>query len=265
MSNNPIPTGSASQILEQFLTPRKKSPSEKEQKLIERAEIFSIPTQKTDLTAYSWGEGATILLVHGWAGRGTLFGWSFIEPLVESGYRVLAFDAPAHGKTPGQQTNGFELSEAIANVAKHECPIDSVIAHSMGVTNTILALNKKVFAQKIVCLASMCWLSSSVKRFAKILRLSQQQEDELFCSMENKFGKDVWEVFSADKKVSDLDIQALLFHDRDDRDFVLQESEAIAHAWQGSQLIITKGLGHKRILRDKQVIQKTVDFIRDKN
>lgn len=264
MNNNQEPTDSASYILEQFLTPRRKSPSAKEQKLIEQAEIFSIPTQKTDIIAYSWGKGATILLVHGWAGRGTIFGWSFIEPLLESGYRVLTFDAPAHGKTPGQQTNGFELAEAIANVAKHECPIDSVIAHSMGVTNTVLALSKKVFARKIVCLASMCWLSSSVKRFAKILRLSPHQENELFRSMENKFGKDVWEIFSVDKKVSDLDIQALLFHDRYDRDFLLQESETIANAWEDSRLIITEGLGHKRILRDKQVIQKTVDFITDK-
>ena len=264
MNNSQRSIDSASQILEQFLTPRKKSPSTKEQKLIERAEIFSIPTRKTELTAYSWGEGATVLLVHGWAGRGTIFGWSFIEPLVESGYRVLSFDAPAHGRSPGQQTNGFELSEAIATVAKHESPIDSVIAHSMGVTNTVLALSKEVFARKIVCLASMCWLSSSVKRFAKILRLSQHQENELFRSMENKFGKDVWEAFSADKKVSDLNIKALLFHDRNDKDFLLQESEAISHFWQGSRLIITEGLGHKRILRDKQVIQKTVEFITGK-
>ena len=37
----------------------------------------------------------------------------------------------------------------------------------------------------------------------------------------------------------------------DDWNESLQESEAIADAWQGSQLIVTEGLGHKRILRDK--------------
>lgn len=206
---------SARQVFEQFLTPRRRSPSEKEQKLIERANIFSIPSKTTvNLTAYSWGEGATVLLVHGWAGRGTQFGWSLVKPLVESGYRVLAFDAPAHGKTPGQQTNAFEIAEAIATVATKESPIDSIIAHSLGVASTVMALNKGISIRKIVCIAGLCWLSSSVTTFSQLARLSQQKENELFSMMEDKFSKDVWEAFSVDKQAANLDIPALLFHDR---------------------------------------------------
>lgn len=253
-------TISASQAFEYFLTPPRKSPSAKEQKLIEQAEIFSIPTKITNLTAYAWGEGATVLIVHGWGGRGTQFG-SFIKPLVESGYRVLAFDAPAHGKTPGKQTNGFELAEAIATVAAQESSIDSIIAHSLGATSTALALSKEVFARKVICLASLCWLSSSVERFSQILRLSPENKGELYHLMENKFGKDVWEVVSANRRVANLPIPALLFHDRQDRDSSLNESKAIASAWKGSQLIVTEGLGHNRILRDEQVVQQTIDFI----
>ncbi|VEP11605.1 putative hydrolase or acyltransferase of alpha/beta superfamily [Hyella patelloides LEGE 07179] len=257
-------TTSVSQVFEQFLTPPRKSPSAKEQKLIEQAEIFSIPSKIADLTAYSWGEGATVLIVHGWGGRGTQFG-SFVKPLVDSGYRVLAFDAPAHGKTVGKQTNGFELAEAIATIAAKESPIDTIIAHSLGATSTALALSKEVFARKVVCLASLCWLSSSVKRFAKLAKLSQQAEDELYRLMENKFGKDVWDIVSVDKRVANLSIPALLFHDRADRDCSLRESEAISQAWQNSQLIVTEGLGHNRILRDEQVVQQTVNFIKEQN
>ncbi len=258
-------TGSVNQVLEQFLTPPRKSPSAKEQKLREQAEIFSIPTEIVNLTAYSWGEGATVLLVHGWGGRGTQFGSSFVKPLVESGYRVLAFDAPAHGKTPGKQTNGFEIAEAIANVVAKESPIDSIIAHSLGVASTVFALNKEVFVSKVVCLASMCWLSSSVKRFSQSAQLSPQAEHQLYRLMENTFGEDVWEIFSVDKRVANLRIPALLFHDRGDRESSLSGSEAISKAWQGSQLIVTEGLGHQRILRDKQVIQQTVNFIKEQN
>ncbi|MDJ0568985.1 MAG: alpha/beta hydrolase [Pleurocapsa sp. MO_192.B19] len=70
---------------------------------------------------------------------------------------------------------------------------------------------------------------------------------------------------SADKRVANLRIPALLFHDRHDRQTPLQESEAIAISWQDSQLIVTEGLGHQRILRDKQVIQQTVNFIKEQN
>ena len=258
------PKSSARAVFEQFLTPRRKSPSEKEQKLTERARIFSIPNGTVDLTAYEWGEGATILLVHGWAGRGTQFGWSFVKPLIESGYRVVAFDAPAHGKTPGQQTNGFEIAEAIATVAKDESPIDSIIAHSLGVASAVLALKQSnITPRKIICLASLCWLSSSVTKFSQLARLSSQEENELFNMMEDKFGKDVWSIFSVDRQVANLNIPALLFHDRCDRESSLEESKAIADAWQGSQLVVTEGLGHKRILRDPQVIEQTVNFLAD--
>ena len=169
-TSKPEQTSLALQVVEQFLTPRRRLPSEKEQKLIERAEIFSIPTKTIDLTAYAWEEGA-ILLVHGWAGRGTQFDRSLVEPLVESGYRVLAFDALAHGKTPGQQTNGFEIADAIATVAEHQSPIDSIIAHSLGVAS-ILALNRGITIRKIVCLTSLCWLSSSVTIFSQLARFS---------------------------------------------------------------------------------------------
>ena len=83
--------------------------------------------------------------------------------------------------------------------------------------------------------------------------------------MENKFGKDVWDLVSVDKRVTNLSIPALLFHDRHDRDCSLNESKAIASAWNGSQLIVTEGLGHNRILRDERVIQKTVNFIQEQN
>lgn len=257
-------TGSVNQVLEQFLTPPRKSPSAKEQKLREQAEIFSIPTKTVNLTAYSWGEGATVLLVHGWGGRATQFR-SFVQPLVESGYRVLAFDAPAHGKTSGKQTNGFEIAEAIATIGTKESPINSIIAHSLGVASTVFALNKEVFVRKVVCLASMCWLSSSVKRFSQLAELSPQAEHQLYRSMEKKFGEDVWEIFSVDKRVANLHIPALLFHDRYDLESLLSGSEAIAQVWKDSQLIVTEGLGHQMILRDKRVIQQTVKFIKEHN
>ncbi|MDJ0742827.1 MAG: hypothetical protein QNJ32_05635 [Xenococcaceae cyanobacterium MO_167.B27] len=47
------------------------------------------------------------------------------------------------------------------------------------------------------------------------------------------------------------------------RESSLQESEAITLSWQGSQLIVTEGLGHNRILRDEQVIQQAVKFIKE--
>ncbi|MCH8300953.1 MAG: alpha/beta hydrolase, partial [Candidatus Marinimicrobia bacterium] len=54
------------------------------------------------VAVYSWGEGEeTLILVHGWASRGTRLG-HLAEPLNKKGYRVISFDMPAHGDSEGK-------------------------------------------------------------------------------------------------------------------------------------------------------------------
>ena len=100
--------------------------------------------------------------------------------------------------------------------------------------------------------------------FCKSARFSQELEQELRSLMELKFGQDVWQKLSVDKRVNNLKIPALLFHDRNEREIPLEESIAINKSWSDSQLITTSRLGHRRILRDEEVIQQAVNFIADK-
>jgi hypothetical protein len=53
----------------------------------------------------------------------------------------------------------------------------------------------------------------------------------------------------------------LLMHDRDDRSTPAGQSSAIADGWPGSQLHLTVGLGHNRLLRDPDVVARAVDFV----
>jgi len=251
------------QAFEKFFTPPRKSPTEQEQKFQEQADISTIPAEPAELTVYSWGKGKTILLVHGWGGRATQLG-SFVEPLVELGYRVLAFDAPAHGKTAGKQTNVLEFAQAIKTVVEKEGSIDSIITHSLGSAATAVVLDEGLVARKIVFLGAVCYISTTVTMFSKSARLTQELEQELRELMELKFGQDVWDKLSVDKRVNNLKIPALLFHDCNDREIPLEESIAINQSWSGSQLITTSRLGHRRILRDKEVIRQAVNFIADK-
>ena len=202
----------AHQAFEKFFTPSRKSPPQPEQKLEEQADIFIIPAKPVDITAFSWGQGPTVLLVHGWGGRATQMGY-FVKPLVDLGYRVLAFDAPAHGKTSGTQTNGFEFAQAIKTVVEKEDPIDSIIAHSLGSTSTTVALSEGVIVGKVVCLAAVCYLSTTLTTFSRLGKFSQELEEELRGLIEGKLGKDIWQRFSADTRVNNLKIPALLFHD----------------------------------------------------
>jgi len=87
----------------------------REEAWAEGATRISIPSQHGELAAWVWADGPkTVLLVHGWAGRGLQLG-AFVEPLVGAGYRVVACDGPAHGESPGRRTNIFSLTEGLGH------------------------------------------------------------------------------------------------------------------------------------------------------
>jgi len=54
----------------------------------------------------------------------------------------------------------------------------------------------------------------------------------------------------------------LIVHDTSDTDVPYTHAEEIALAWPQSELFTTTGLGHRAILRDPEVVRRTVEFLR---
>jgi pimeloyl-ACP methyl ester carboxylesterase len=250
----------AQEAYERFFRPSQRLPTAAEQQVMEQAACSKFNLRGVDLAVYAWGTGSTVLLVHGWGGCGAQL-TTFVNPLIQKGFRVMACDLPAHGQTAGTQTNGFEFAEAIQAIAHQEGEFAGIIAHSWGAAGALIALSEGVVAQRVVCLSSACWLLNSVCMHAKRLRLSEETVLELRQLIELNFGAEVWQHASMDLRVSQLRTPGLLFHDCHDRMISPTESEAIAQAWSGSKLVLTSGLGHKRILQDGSVIDRAVAFI----
>ncbi len=253
----------ARQALAAFLTPGKKSLSEAEQAILARATLLEIPFESVNIQAFYWGEGPIVMLVHGWGSYGLQLS-GFIEPLVSAGYRVLTFDAPAHGSTAGVQTSGIEMAKAIATVARTQPAIAGIIAHSLGAPSMTLALSEGTHVAKVVYIGAICWLSNAATTFSRRARLSPAVEAAFRSLFEVQFGSDLWDRFAIERTAQNLSIPALLIHDTRDRDVSIAESQAIAKFWAGARLVETTGLGHRRILRDESVIQQTVDFLTDR-
>jgi pimeloyl-ACP methyl ester carboxylesterase len=55
---------------------------------------------------------------------------------------------------------------------------------------------------------------------------------------------------------------ALLIHDANDDVVPYSEAEETAQRWAGARLFETRGLGHRRGLKDPRVIEATVEFLR---
>ena len=62
-------------------------------------------------------------------------------------------------------------------------------------------------------------------------------------------------------RVRELPVPALIVHDVEDAEVPVSNAEAWARAWPGAELMKTQGLGHYRILRDREVVARTIRFI----
>ena len=106
-----------------------------------------------------WGEGSPIYLVHGWGGQRAHLA-VFVKPLVEAGYRVIAFDLPSHNESdPGElapgRTTAIECAKAIAAMIETHGPAHAVVAHSLGANATALAVAEGAHVGRLVFLAPM--------------------------------------------------------------------------------------------------------------
>ncbi|MEK7758194.1 MAG: alpha/beta fold hydrolase [Pseudomonadota bacterium] len=224
------------------------------------AQPLAVSHRGQALAVDTWGTGPTVLMVHGWNGRGAQLG-AFAPALVQAGYRVVTFDTPAHGRSPGRATNLPEISEAIQAVARVCGPVHAVIGHSFVVACAIFAVRQGLKVNRIVAISPPHNVRGLTQKFFTALDIDIRVQEIFNRKFETHFGADLWERFSPEVLARQLDVPGLIIHDQDDRDVPMQEGAAVAQAWPDAQFVRTTGLGHRRILRDPEVIARVAAFI----
>lgn len=225
------------------------------------AEQQSVQFGSIKLPVYLWGRGSTVLLVHGWSGRGSQMA-AFAEPLVNAGYRVITFDAPGHGQVSGpSRSNAFEFAASIMVMAERYGPFEAVIAHSFGVVGSLMALRDGMEVEKLLCISSPSDFRAVFDNFAKFLGLTDEAKQYLEQRYFQHFGKNVWRQVSPLENIRCIEQPVLVVHDQQDRDVLSEHGQRLADACPQGYYYQTSGLGHRRILRDTGVIQQCIQFV----
>ena len=239
-----------------FCTPRRHHRPSWEKHIADRGARVRIGS---NLSAHAFGSGPTVLLVHGWEGRGTQLG-CFVDAFIRAGFRVVALDNPAHGDSSGTRTDLIECTEALRRVGGELGPLAGVVAHSFGGAVTTLALERGLDAASVVLIGSTSSVEDVVARFGELAGVRGAAMRAFRDGIERQTGvkmKDV-EIF---ERVAALRVPALIVHDHDDREVPFHDAERLAARWPGATLMPTSGLGHRRILKDDEVIGRTVEFV----
>lgn len=246
-----------------FFTPLLYEKPEKERDLAAKAVLSSLVVNGKKIQIYSWGEGPMVLLVHGWAGRGTQFR-KIIPALVKAGYRAVGFDGPAHGKSDGKQTNISDFSEVIKQIIKKEGEPVAAIAHSFGGAATLFGIMNGLPLKRLINIASPTIGGGIIGNFLRALNASPASAKALKDYVLKTTGKD-FDYFSAMHTVRNLPnpISLLLIHDENDKDVFIEHPLALLKVYPQAKFLRTSGLGHARILRDQKVIEACLKFIRE--
>lgn len=253
-----FPKLAAKIALNLFLTPEKIKRPPHEQTWYLNAQKFMI---NDEFAAYEWGkkENPVILLVHGWAGRGTQM-TSFTKSLLDAGFRVIALDGPAHGDSLGEQTNAGDFARFLVTAQQHIGEIHGIIAHSFGAGCSVLALNFGLKVKNLVLIAGPSDYAAIVDTFLGFLKISSKSENHFIKVLTEKAQlspKDLHIV----KIGTGHNINSLIVHDEQDKEVPFQCALDIHNEWPHSQLLATKGLGHRRILKDSEVIRQVTQFL----
>jgi pimeloyl-ACP methyl ester carboxylesterase len=253
-----------------FTTPRRHARPERERAVLATARELTIEVTlraprwngaRTQVAAWKWGQGPIVLLVHGWEGRGSQLG-SFVEPLVAAGMSVVAFDAPGHGDSPENRLYLTDLADTVADVAHAIGPVHAIVAHSFGAAAVLLAHARAgLAADRNVMLAPNVLIDDAVRRFAHLVGLDDRDRAALEQRLADQSGVGI-EALALDRLAGTRDDALLVFHDHDDREVLFEHGDQLARTWPQAELRTTEGLGHRRILRDPEVLAATVAFVR---
>jgi pimeloyl-ACP methyl ester carboxylesterase len=213
------------------------------------------------LASWRWGpdDAPAVVLAHGWGGRAAQMR-HFVYPLRSAGFRVIAFDQPAHGRSEGRLSGLPDFAAALGRVIDVTGNVRAVVAHSLAGPALAYAIANGLTLESAVLVSPPSDLVGYSRRFARWYRMPESLRSAMQAAIEERFGVR-WACFELERLVPHLDGRALIIHDADDRQVPVHQGLRIASHWPGARMLQTRGLGHARILSAEPVLRATADFI----
>lgn len=245
-----------------FLTPFKYKLPKREEEMdgesVQKEHFVSAINRK--IIIYEYGTGKkTILLAHGWSGRGTQMS-VLAKELVDKGYRIISFDAPAHGKAPGKISMMPFFIESIHELEKVYGPFRAAIGHSLGGMALLKACKEGFKTDKLVIIGTANSVTKITREFARNLKLNDKVAVKMKSYFDKKFGENM-DNYSGAFSAESVEVPTLIIHDKDDVDVDISSAFEISEKLENSKLYITEGLGHRKILGNQKVIDKITTFL----
>lgn len=258
------PAKTADAAFELFCTPFAKS-KRKPLPIFNQAERLKMQLNGQKLYGYRWNTGGKrrILILHGFSSAAHKF-HQYVKPLTDKGYEVVAFDAPAHGKSEGKTVNALQYGQMISAINKELGAVDGYIAHSFGGIALSLVLEKMPHsaATKMVLMAPATEMTTAISHAFSLLNIDNAAVRKAFDEKVKKVGGHYPEWFSIKRAIQNLQCSTLWVHDADDNITPLADAvQVTSYQLPHVQFVTTSGLGHRNIYHSSKVKKQVFDFL----
>lgn len=244
-----------------FSTPIRYKAPEREQMFRKSAKNirFKVPALNKELQIYEYGYSKKkVLLIHGWAGRGSQM-YHLADKILENKMMVISFDGPAHGLSEGKQTNLLEFIESVKAIDNEFGPFDAAVGHSFGGMSLLNAVYNGCQFKKIVTIGADNSIPDIFDYFVSKMELSPRISASLKSLFESKYQRKISEL-NSDHCAKGVSIPTLVIHDSEDRYVNVSSAFAIRQNLENGEILITNGLGHHRILKDPGIVERVVAY-----
>jgi len=239
-------------------------------KVLNEAHKTEVSFEYDTIRCYTWGQGKTVILAHGWGSRASHLGL-IARTLANSGFQVVAFDAPAHSslkdKKRNKLSNFFEYTRALSLVAKNLAPLYAIAGHSLGAVSSVFAVtgqslvaDYKIDVDKLVLIGLPPKMEYLVDSFSRNNNLDEEDCAKLKVDLENSFNF-FWSDFSVESALNGINADVLLIHDTEDEEFSYDEISRLQKSIPDTDLFTSKGFGHQKVVMNRQVVAKIKEYL----
>ena len=263
-----FPKRAAKKAFTIFCTPLRRT-RKKTSRIFEKGEPLSFRLEGNTIRGHRWlphqASGHTlrkILIVHGFESASANFD-QYIGGLLKKGYEVLAFDAPAHGESGGKRITLPLYIETIRAVNERYGPVRSFMGHSFGGLALCMFLESLPADPdvKLVLVAPATAAVKAIDSFFQMLQINPElrpEFDRLILEMSGYPPSH----FSIRRAMAQIRADTLWVQDEDDHITPLADALSIKEDHHPNlRFIISRGLGHRKIYRDADIIRQIVDFL----
>lgn len=239
--------------------PRRQRRAERERLARARREDFTIRGHR--LAVYRWGEGPRVLLHHGWSGDAAQMS-AFVDPLVDTGFEVIAVDALGHGASDGRLSSFVDMVIDVISLVDHVGGVHAVIGHSMGAMVAVRILRARDVGRAVL-IAPPAEMRVYSELFARVLEFSDAVHDAMVAHFERSHFI-TWDDVTAERLAEGRRERALIVYDSADTDAPPEHAERWIARWPGEMTVHrTEGLGHRQVLRDADVVAGCAQWLRN--